>query len=105
MMKMTKTADSAAISENIPTRPRDGSFQAISGAGMLWAIWLIGTSPSLIFPVGVFWMFQVPKRTPALYLRNGREVVFRRRRRRGPLERPGIPWIASGVLTPRVRPK
>src|SRR5262249_29676832 len=66
---------------------------------MLGASWLIGTSPSLIFPVGVFWMFHVPKRTPALYLRNGREVVFRRRRRRGPLERPGIPWIASGVLT------
>src|SRR5215510_8505712 len=97
MMKMTKTADSAAISENIPTRPRDGSLQVISGAGMLGAISLIGTSPSL--------MFQVPKRTPALYLRNGREVVFRRRRRRGPLERPGIPWIASGVLTPRARQK
>src|SRR5215813_6242375 len=108
MMKMTKSPP-AFLPRRSPANfhlvVEWGCLQVISGAGMLGAISLIGTSPSLIFPVGVFWMFQVPKRTPALYLRNGREVVFRRRRRRGPLERPGIPWIASGVLTPRARQK
>src|SRR5215470_14400446 len=104
-MKMTKIADSAAISENIPTRPRDGRFQSTSAAGMLGANWLIGMIPSFVFPVGVVRMFQVPKRAAALYLRDGGEVVFRRRRRGGPLERPGIPRIASCALTPKVRPK
>ena len=48
---------------------------------------------SLVAAVGIFRMFQIPERTPARDHRNRREVVRRRWRARGPLERPGVPGI------------
>src|SRR5258708_10619351 len=59
----------------------------------------------LVLPIGIFRMLEIPQRPSALHLRNGCEVVCWRRRSRGPLERPCIPGIASGKLTPKVRPK
>jgi hypothetical protein len=38
---MVKIADSAAISENIPTRPREGKVQGVSGAGTATGVALI----------------------------------------------------------------
>src|SRR5260370_39718309 len=102
---MTKIAASAAIKQNIPSRPRDGSFHVISAAGRLATASLMRTTPSFVFPVGVFRMFDVPKRAAALHDRDRFEVVFRRWRGRGPLERPCIPRIPSRDLPPEVRPK
>src|SRR3981081_315443 len=50
-------------------------------------------------------MLEIPQRTATPDLRDGCEVVRRRRRSGGPLERPCIPGIASGNCTPQVRPQ
>src|SRR6266849_5689139 len=105
-MKMTKIAASAAIKPYIPTRPREGRFHVTSAAGMksaaamLVTAWVMGTTPSFVFPIRVFRMFQVPQRAAAPHDRDGFEVVFGRRRGGGPLERPRIPRIASSALPP-----
>src|SRR5690348_11996804 len=98
---MTKIADSAAIKQNIPTRPRDGSFHAMSVVGMATAS-LMSAAPSFIFPVRVFWVFQIPKGATALHGRDGLEVVLGRRRGGAPLECPCIPRIISRGLSTEV---
>src|SRR5262249_25169369 len=55
--------------------------------------------PSLVLPIRIFRMFQVPKRTTTAHGWNRREVVVRRRRRRRPFERPRVPWIVAGQFT------
>src|SRR5258708_36581472 len=50
-------------------------------------------------------MLEIPQRPAALHLGDCCEVVRWRRRTRGPFERPCIPGIAPGKLTPKVRPK
>src|SRR5208282_6403013 len=53
-------------------------------------------SGSLVLPVRVFRMFQVPQRASAADDRGHREVVFGWWRSRGPFERPCIPGIIAG---------
>src|SRR4051794_9947729 len=50
-------------------------------------------------------MLEVPQRPPAADAWDQGEVVFRRRRAGGPLERPRVPRIISGRLAAEVRPK
>src|SRR5262245_22297665 len=50
-------------------------------------------------------MFQIPQRTAAPHLRQDLEVVFRRRRGRGPLERPCVPGIIASRLSMPQRPQ
>src|SRR5579884_3379373 len=60
---------------------------------------LIGISESLlrlrILPVGMIRMHQVVERTATAHRRHAVEVVGRRRRGRGPFQRPGLPWIVA----------
>src|SRR5258707_14691007 len=62
-------------------------------------------SDSLVFPIRIFRMFQVPERAGAEHCGNGLEVVLRRRRRGGPLERPRIPRVITRLLAVARRPK
>src|ERR1700675_554230 len=50
-------------------------------------------------------MLKVPERAAALNYRDRGEVVGRRRRIRGPLERPGIPRITSSGFAPEIGPE
>src|SRR5207245_9452079 len=98
---MVKTADSAAISEYMPTFPREGSRQSIAACSLVAFIRLSG---SFVVPIGIFRMLEVPQRPAALHDRNGGEVVLGGRRGRGPLERPRVPGVAARARTPQVRP-
>src|SRR5262249_24256680 len=60
---------------------------------------------SLISPIRIFRMFQIPQRAAAPHLGQGLEVVFRRRRRCGPLQGPGVPGIVAGRRPAAQRPK
>src|SRR5215469_11180562 len=48
-------------------------------------------------------MLEIPKWAPAVNLGNCGEVINRRRRTRGPFQRPSVPRIVSTRLTPEVR--
>src|SRR5882724_8205011 len=98
---MVKTADSAAISEYIPTFPREGSRQPIAACSLVAFMKLSG---SFVEPVGIFRVLEVPQRPAGLHHRNGGEVVLGGRRGRGPLERPRVPGVAARARTPQVRP-
>src|SRR5215469_2829108 len=88
-------AASPAIRQNIPTRPRAGSVHGLSATGMVAGSVLmlflyhskIAREASLVFPVRIFRMLDVPKRPSAPHLRQNREVVVGWRRRSCPLER------------------
>jgi hypothetical protein len=62
-------------------------------------------SSSLIFPVRIFRVLDVPEGAPAFHDRNLSKVVLHRRRTRGPLERPSIPGIISCGFAFEIRPK
>jgi hypothetical protein len=62
-------------------------------------------SSSLVLPVRIFWVLDVPERAPAFDDGNSGEVVFHRRRTRGPFERPRVPRIVSCGLASEIRPK
>ena len=62
-------------------------------------------SSSLILPVWVLGVLDVPQRAPAFDDGNSGEVVFHRRRTRGPFERPRVPWIVSSNLAFEIRPE
>src|SRR5579862_2568237 len=51
---------------------------------------------SFVLPVGVIRVFQVPQWAAAADDRRRREVIFGRRRGRGPFERPRVPRIVAG---------
>src|SRR6202161_2664450 len=89
-------AASAAIMENIPTRPREGRTQSGSIEGRVMTALLNRGLPLFVLPIRIFRMLDIPKGTPALDNRNPFEVVFGRRRIRGPLERPRVPGIVAG---------
>src|SRR5262249_61955048 len=61
--------------------------------------------PSLVLPVRVVGVLEVPQRPPAAHLRDLLEVVPRRRRRRHPLQRPGVPRVVAGPLAVPQRPE
>src|SRR5882724_6078092 len=96
---MVKTADSATISEYIPTFPREGSRQSIAACSLVALMRLPG---SFVEPVGIFRVLEVPQRPAALHNRNGEEVVLGGRRGRGPLERPCVPGVAARARTSEV---
>jgi hypothetical protein len=62
-------------------------------------------SSSLVLPVRIFRVLDVPERAPAFDDGNSSEVVFHRRRTRGPLERPSIPGIISSGFAFEIRPE
>src|SRR5580658_1111457 len=99
---MVKIADSAAIRQYMPTGPRAGSSHGTSLAGV---VFVCSIMTSLVLPIGIFRMLEVPKRTAALDLRKRRKVICRRGGGGGPFERPGVPGVAASHLTPPDRPK
>src|ERR1700683_2002751 len=102
---MVKIASSAAIRENIPTRPREGSTQGCSMEVGVEGMVLKTLSSSLVLPVRIFWVLDVPERAPAFGDGNSGEVVFHRRRTCGPFECPGVPGIVSSNLPFEIRPE
>src|SRR6516165_8949546 len=106
-------AASPAIRQNIPTRPREGSLHGRSATGIVADIVLMlflynsknaTLEASLVFPVRIFRMLDVPQRPAAPHLRQNREVVVGGRRRSCPLERPRIPRIIARAAASKVRP-
>src|SRR6478735_4019526 len=96
-MKMLKIQLSAIISPAMPTGPRDRDDPCFSsGVAMAAAVFTRVRSRSFVFPIRVVGVFEVPKRTTALHHGDLGKIVLRRRRRRGPLERPRVPRIISG---------
>src|SRR5215469_1831930 len=90
--------------QHIPTTPRDGRTHGC-GRGNETDIELMWMPCSLVLPIGVFGMLQVPKRTAAADFRNGREIIMRRRRTYTPFERPSIPRITACELPSKIRPR
>src|SRR6267378_1826836 len=102
---MVKIAASAAIRAYIPTRPRAGSFHSSSGGGSVVDVAFITLAPLLVLPVRIVRMLKIPERAAALDGWDGIEVVCRRRRIRGPFERPRIPRIISSGFATVVGPE
>src|SRR6516165_3960570 len=110
---MVKMAASPAIRQNIPTRPREGSTHGRSATGIvagsvlmlfLYNSKIATREASLVFPVRILRMLDVPQRPAAPHLRQNREVVVGWRRRSCPLERPRIPGIVARQAALKVRP-
>src|ERR1700685_2193330 len=102
---MVKIASSAAIRENIPTRPREGSTQGCSMEAGVEGMVLKTPSSSLVLPVRIFWVLDVPERAPAFDDRNSGKVVLHWRRTCGPFKRPSVPGIISSNVTLEIRPE
>src|SRR5215467_13137629 len=106
-------AASPAIRQNIPTRPREGSTHGLSATGIvagsvlmlfLYNSKIATREASLVFPVRIFRMLDVPQRPAAPHLRQNRDVVVGGRRRSCPLERPRITRIVVRKARLTVRP-
>src|SRR5438128_322546 len=65
--------------------------------------YFIGSPCSLILPVRVVGVFEVPERPPAAHGGNGLKIVRRRRRRGRPLQRPGVPRVVARPPAPPQR--
>src|SRR6516164_9121954 len=106
-------AASPAIRQNIPTRPREGSTHGLSAPGIVAGSVLMfflynsknaAREASLVLPVRIFRMLDVPQRPAAPHLWQNRKVVVGGRRRCCPLERPRIPRIVVGEAASKIRP-
>src|SRR5215468_4733725 len=95
-MKMTKMLTSAAMRENIPTRPLEGSTHGVSAS--LSCTVVTGIGSSLVLPVGILGMLEIPEGTPAPDHRKRGEVVLGRRSAGRPLQGPGVPGIVPRHL-------
>src|SRR6266851_9524759 len=102
---MVKIAASAAIREHIPTRPRAGRFHWSSAGGSGKDVVLITLAPLLVLPVRIVRMLKVPERAATLDGWDGVEVVWARRRIRGPFESPRVPRIVSSGSAPEIGPE
>src|SRR5262249_25074710 len=104
---MVTIADSVRIRQPIATLRRDGSRHgAVSSAKYNASPLIMVLLPSsLVLPVRVFRVFQIPKWARATDYGNALEVVLRRRRSRGPLERPRIPGVISRLFALARRPE
>src|SRR5580704_14912849 len=102
---MVKMASSAAIKESIPTRPREGSTHGCSIVDGTDEMLLKSLSSSLVLPVRIFRVLDVPERPPAFDNGNFGKVVFHGGRTRGPFERPRVPRIIPSGLALETRPK
>src|SRR5690606_2791337 len=105
-MKVQKKADSLAMNAAIPTRPRDGATRPCEGrgsAGMTGGeadcVVIVLTCFSLVAPVRVLGMLEIPQRAPARHLGQLGEVVRGRRRGHRPLKRPRVPRVVAGGRT------
>src|SRR5215472_11543574 len=98
-----KIADSAAIRQKIPTGPREGNVHWLPIVVAAEA--LLTPFSQVSIQIRIFRMLQVPQRATTRYRGNLREVVFGRRRRRRPFERPGIPRIIARQLSGEKRPQ
>src|SRR5665213_3072710 len=96
--KMTKIADSAMIRQAMPIVPRSGNTHGSSAASGVIGIVLINNL-SFVVPVRVFRMLDVPEWTAAMDDRCRSEVIGRRWRSGGPLQRPRIPGIIARHLS------
>src|SRR5499427_7389575 len=97
MTKIVNIADSVMISQATAILRRDGNCHA-AGVAARGREALLSIGPSsclLVLPIRVFWVFQVPERTAAAHHRQRLEVILRRRRGRGPFERPGVPGVIA----------
>src|SRR5215471_771207 len=96
---MVNIADSVRIRQAIATLRRDGSRHGAVSSGRYnaSALVMVSLSSSLVLPVRVFRVFQIPKWARATDYGNGLEVVLRRRRSRGPFESPRIPRVIPGL--------
>src|SRR5258708_5245959 len=87
---------SAMIKHVMPTMPLEGVHVAVGSKETVAVVAFIGFASRLfVFPVGIGRVLDVPKRAATLDRRSLGKIVFRRRRRRGPLECPRIPGIVS----------
>src|SRR6266404_5847029 len=94
---MVKMALSAMIRHVMPMTPLDGTHLASDWREfVVVAAFMRCSFGSFVFPIGVGWVLDVPKRTATLDRGGFGEVVFRRWRTRGPLQGPGIPRIVPG---------
>src|SRR5262245_3058769 len=97
MRKIVNMADSVTISHATAGWRRDRNCHStVVAARGIEALLSIGHSSCLfVLPIRVFWVFQVPERAAAAHHRQRLEVVLRRRRGRGPFERPGVPGVIA----------
>src|SRR5262245_4022526 len=87
----------------IPTVPRDGSAQGSWTSTSNGVVTASIARSLLVAAVRVFGMLEIPQRPPEGADRDGGEVVGRRRRAGGPLERPRVPRIVARLHPPPVR--
>src|SRR5262249_11792346 len=59
---------------------------------------LTGMLPSLVIPVGIVGVLEIPEGPTTMHRGDRLEVVSWRRRRRGPFQRPRIPRVIAGAL-------
>src|SRR4029450_2877593 len=103
--KMTKIDVSAAMRQNMPTRPRVGSSHFSSPAVIvIGAAFMDGAPLLVVLPIWILRVLEVPERPAASHDRNRREVVGSRRGAGGPFQRPCVPWIVPGRLGARGGP-
>src|SRR6266404_9652804 len=97
---MVKMALSAMIKQVMPTAPLDGIHPASGSREVAAGAAFMGCSFwSFVFPVGVGWVFEVPKWAPASDHWDLSEIVLWRRRRSCPLKSPRIPRVVPGRLS------
>src|SRR6266581_67818 len=105
---MVKMALSAMIRQVMPTTPLEGLQSALDSSGtapvaaplvskgIVAVVAFIECSlMSFVFPIGVAGVLDVPEGSATFDRGNFSEIIFRRRRTRGPFESPGIPGIVS----------
>src|ERR1700752_4223863 len=98
--KIEKRPVSVRIRQTMSTFRLDGSFQALAskvrGKDASLIIGLFSFAPgSLVLPIRVFRMFQIPYRTATANGRRRCEVIIRGRRAGGPFDRPCVPRIIA----------
>src|SRR6185369_7086404 len=100
--KIEKRPVSVRMRQRTATFRLDGKLHSVVSAGSKKASFIIESilpgTRFLVLPVGILRMLQIPKRTTTADNRNILKVVNRRRRSRGPFERPCIPRIVAGQL-------
>src|SRR5262249_36921839 len=105
--KMVNIADSVSMRQATATLRLDGKFHSADVAGKFnrSALIIASFSNSFVLPVRIVRVFQVPQWTSAAHGGHRFEVVFRRRRSRGPLKRPRIPGVISRLFALARRPE
>src|SRR5262245_55893718 len=90
---VVNVAWSVVLDERAPKPVRDAGPVVTSASAMLHS--RAGQALRFVLPIRVIRVLQVPERPAAADGRDRLEVVTRRRRRRGPLQRPGVPRVVA----------